>query len=226
MCIWRLYFWSSWSWILPGPVHVGLVLWHTWSMDSSCTWDFSTVLKWKLIKIDEKLMKIWCRFDALLMHFWKVHQKCIKCASWWCTFDALFKSAPKVHQKCIKSASNFHQTCINFLANLYQLCTTSTKMFVSTMYQSYIRKSMQTALHKYIKTIFTPLHRYEVTMCFEDLCAQVHQSEFMSHSPDFYLCTFELAFICTWDLQIYLSWLYHLYRVSNKALHKSKWISW
>ena len=225
MCIWRLYFWSSWSWILPGPVHVGLVLWHTWSMDSSCTWDFSTVLKWKLIKI-EKLMKIWCRFDALLMHFWKVHQKCIKCASWWCTFDALFKSAPKVHQKCIKSASNFHQTCINFLANLYQLCTTSTKMFVSTMYQSYIRKSMQTALHKYIKTIFTPLHRYEVTMCFEDLCAQVHQSEFMSHSPDFYLCTFELAFICTWDLQIYLSWLYHLYRVSNKALHKSKWISW
>ena len=59
------------------------------------------------------LRKIWCTFDAVLMHFWKVHQKCIKTASK--VHQKCVKSASKVHQKCIKSASGFSQ---NFVLEL------------------------------------------------------------------------------------------------------------
>ena len=148
-----------------GLVHVGLVLWHTWSMDSSCTWDFSTVLKRKFIKIDEKLMKIWCRFDALLMHFWCTFEKCIKSASKVHHGDALLMHFSKVHQKCIKSASKVHQKCIKFSSNLHQFSS----------------KSVPTLHHKYKDVCVNHVAKLYQKV-YANSIAQVHQNNLYSTS--------------------------------------------
>ena len=134
------------------------------------------------------------------MHFSKVHQKCIKR----CTFQKCIKSA-KVHQKCIKNASKVHQKCIKFSSNLHEFCSKS----VPTLHHKYkdvcvnhVTKLYQKFYANSIAQVHQNLFLHHFTGMYSQCTLKIYAHKYikvkwLSHSPDLYLCTLELAYICT-----------------------------